>query len=180
AVVPPEVWRALDEAPEARVELASAGLTTGDSVLVKALYRTAGAEHAQRVSTYKVDAELMGWHRQISPELTFARADTGPGTATDWQPGVAAVADLHYRWRDGTGLRAFWNFVDPAIGVHLASLSQTDETTEFGMGANLSCFAGFLTGGVGWNFSAESGDGLYYFVAIDLMTVLQQAQGGGT
>jgi hypothetical protein len=170
--VPPELWYLLTDAPEARVELARSGLTTGDSVLMKAVYRIEGTDKIQRATTYKVDAELMGWHRQISAELTFARADTGPGTAKDWKPGVAAVADLHYRFRDETGWRSFWNFVDPAVGVHLAALDQTDDSAEMGMGANLAFFDGFLTAGVGWNFSADSDDGIYYFVGIDLIDVL--------
>jgi hypothetical protein len=143
---------------------------------VKTHYRAVGSKDDLRTTSYKADAQLMGWHRQISAELIFARADTGPGSAQDWAPNVAAVADLHYHCRDDSGLRAFWNFVDPAFGVHLASLAQTDDTAEFGMGVNLSFFGGFLTGGVGWNFSAESDDAIYYFVGIDLFTVLQSAR----
>mgnify|MGYP003395514005 CR=1 FL=1 len=119
----------------------------------------------------------MGWHRQISAELIFARADSGPGDATDWHPGVAAVADLHYRFRTPTScFQKSWNFLDPAIGVHPASVDQTEETTEFGMGGNLALFDGFVTAGVGWNFSAEPEDGIYYFVGIDLLDVLGAAK----
>ena len=63
--------------------------------------------------------------------------------------------------------------------MHLASLNQTDESAEFGMGGTFSMFGGFITSGIGWNFSAERSDGLYYFLGIDLFTVLESARGLG-
>ena len=59
--------------------------------------------------------------------------------------------------------------------VHIASLDQGDDSIEFGMGFNASLFGGFVTAGVGWNLSSVD-DREYYFVGIDLLTVLQGAK----
>ena len=72
--------------------------------------------------------ERFGVYPRITGELIFARADTGTAEAKSWQPIVAAVADLHVRWRDPTWLGSVWNTIDPALGLHIASLDQGDES----------------------------------------------------
>lgn len=172
------IFLPLQNAPEARIRLGTTDVREGDRVHVEAIYQPKGStDRQQRVTeTWDVEVERVGFYPRIGAELIFARADTGTADAKSWKANAAAVAELHHRFRDPTALGELWNVLDPSFGVHLASLDQGDQNVEFGLGANVSLFAGFVTAGYGWNLAAsENGD--YWFVGIDLINVLGQAQG---
>jgi hypothetical protein len=168
-----ELFHPLATAPVARIDLGRAGARRGDDVTVKVLARDHGGE---RSADYLLRPRPLGLFPSVRGELIFARASQGPGDAQDWKPNVAAVADLHYRFRDAAGLARAWNAVDPAFGIHLASLDQGDDSVEFGLGLNLSIAGGFVTCGAGWNLNVED-DRLYYFVGVDLLSVLRELTG---
>lgn len=183
----PLISRGLDDLPDARIELARAGLTQGDNIAVRIKIAEQPAakrgetnpdesEKLVQETTYKTTAVLMGWHRVISADLIFARALSGDETATKWKPNVSASANWHYTYRE----RANWwekavNGVNPGLGFHLASLNQGNEGVEFGLGVNLSLFSGLLNGGYGFNLSVREKP--YVYVGIDLLNVLNQARG---
>lgn len=172
------IFLPLQNAPDARIRLGDTDVREGDRVHVEAIYQPKGSEErAQRITeTWDVEVERFGFYPRIGAELIFARADTGTADAKSWKANAAAVAELHHRFRDPTALGELWNVLDPSFGVHLASLDQGDQNVEFGLGVNASLFAGFVTAGYGWNLAAsENGD--YWFVGIDLINVLGQAQG---
>lgn len=170
------IWRAKAELVPATLELTRAGLVPGDRVLVRVLQRdktTNGASGAPVSTDYKFDTVLMGFHRKIDATLMFARGLQGDDEAREWKPNVAATVHWHYRYRDETGCRKWWNGINPGIGFHLASLDQGDENIEFGLGANLSLFDGLLSGGFGYNLSNEDP---YVYVGINLLETLNKAK----
>lgn len=172
------VFLPLQNAPDARIRLGATDVREGDRVHVEAIYQPTGSDdRGKRVTeTWDVEVERFGFYPRVGAELIFARADTGTADAKSWKANAAAVAELHHRFRDPTALGDLWNVLDPSFGVHLASLDQGDQNVEFGLGVNVSLFAGFVTAGYGWNLAAsENGD--YWFVGIDLINVLGQAQG---
>ncbi|MGE3172160.1 MAG: hypothetical protein AB7O97_05990 [Planctomycetota bacterium] len=169
--------RALDDLPDATVDLTRVGVDLGDRIGVQVRFELPDTDPPRTLDSAAFDSEMVltGLHRRIGGKLIFARADGGPDAAQQWKANVAAVASWHYRCRDARtdGGAAFWNGLDPGLGVHVASLDQGDDNAEVGIGANVSLFGGFLTGGVGYNLAAEE-NGTYYFVGIDLLDVLRQ------
>lgn len=177
------IFQPLQRAPDARVRLGDTDIREGDRVHIEAIYRRKDAvDPKDRVTeAWDVEVARYGFYPRIGAELIFARADTGTADAKSWKANAAAVAELHHRFRDPTGWGEFWNLLDPSLGLHLASLDQGTENVEFGLGLNASLFGGFVTAGYGWNLAADQ-DGDYWFVGIDLINVLSQAQtmlGGG-
>lgn len=172
------VFLPLQNAPDARIRLGATDVREGDRVHVEAIYQPKGSDDRQQrvTETWDVEVERFGFYPRVGAELIFARADTGTADAKSWKANAAAVAELHHRFRDPTALGELWNVLDPSLGVHLASLDQGDQNVEFGLGVNVSLFAGFVTAGCGWNLAASE-DGDYWFVGIDLINVLGQAQG---
>lgn len=172
------IFQPLQRAPDARVRLGDTDIREGDRVHIEAIYRRKDATDAKDRVTEAWDVEVarFGFYPRVGAELIFARADTGTADAKSWKANAAAVAELHHRFRDPTAWGEFWNLVDPSLGVHLASLDQGTENVEFGLGLNASLFGGFVTAGYGWNLAADQ-DGDYWFVGIDLINVLGQAQG---
>ncbi len=177
------LYSPLDAAPEARVSLRGHDITEDSRIRIEAIaYPKDGLPSEARpagtgriIESWEADVQRFGVYPRITGELIFARADTGTAEAKSWQPNVAAVADLHVRWRDPTWLGSVWNTIDPALGVHIASLDQGDESIEFGMGVNVSMFGGFVTAGCGQNLTLDD-DRTYYFLGIDLLSVLNDAQ----
>lgn len=177
------LYAPLDSAPEARVSLRADDIAEGSRVRIEAIAWPKNGMPSEAnpggtgrvIEAWEADVQRFGVYPRITGELIFARADTGTAEAKSWQPNVAAVADLHLRWRDPTWLGSVWNTLDPALGVHIASLDQGDESVEFGMGINISMFGGFVTAGCGQNLTLDE-DRTYYFLGIDLLTVLNDAQ----
>lgn len=177
-------YHPLESAPDAEIELPRAGLFLGDDVDVRVAFYEDDDEEEPKPGneveevSFRTTTTLTGLHRKIGAKLIFARAySSEEEDAETWQPNVAAMADWHYYFRDPEGdFETTWNVIDPAIGLHAASLDQADDSVEVGLGLNLSVFEGFLSGGVGWNLSADR-DQLYYFVGLDLVELLQAGQG---
>ena len=125
-------------------------------------------------TTYRLDAVLVGGHREISSAFIFARAVTGNAEQRSWQPNVAALVGWHYYYRRPTSTPTrLWNAFDPAVGLHLANLDQTDDSVEFGLGLNLALWHGLLSGGYGYNLSRETG--AYWFVGLNLFGFLNRS-----
>jgi hypothetical protein len=170
--------RALDDLPEGRVELARAGWIPGDRVLVTVSFVDAPSDagataesRARRELSYRGEAVLTGLHRELSSALIFARALHG-GDRT-WKPNVAALVGWHYYKRNPRSFGGkLWNWLNPGLGLHLASLDQTEDNFEFGVGGNLTVWNGLLSTGFGWNLSRDNGE--YVFLAIDLFETLNR------
>ena len=174
------IERPIDQLVPARIELHRAGLTLGDNVTVNVKVREdrpgVDSETTVPEHSYKTEAVLFGVHRRIGGDLIFARV-FGSDQARDWKPNVAARAEWHYQERNPEKARKVWNFIDPGIGLQLASLDQGSDSVELGMGGNLSLFSGLVIGGYGFNLSTER---MYVFIGINLLDVLNRAQGAVT
>lgn len=173
------VWRDASDALPALVELARVGLVPGDSMMLKVTYRERGTNGVPgrviSVDDYRVETVLMGIHRKIDASLIFARGLKGGRAEEQWKPNVAALVNWHYRIREDETRRArAWNFVNPGLGLHLASLDQGTDSVEFGTGVNLSLFDGLLTGGYGINLNNHEHP--YVFFGIGLLEVLDKAK----
>ncbi len=173
--------RALDDLQEGRVELARAGWIPGDRVLLTVSFVDAPSDTAATTGTgtrrefsYRGEAILTGLHRELSSALIFARPLHGAGERT-WKPNVAAIVGWHYYKRNPQSFSGkFWNWLNPGLGLHLASLDQAEDNFEFGVGGNLTVWNGLLSSGFGWNLSRA--DGEYVFLAIDLFETLNRAR----
>ena len=169
----------LDNLVPARVELPKAGLTLGDHVTVKVKLTSVGADGSQVGPTaeslnYRTEAVLTGLHRRIGADLIFARG-FGSDDARKWRPNVAARGEWHYLIREPNGRwEAFWNWLDPGLGLHAASLNQGPESIQVGLGGNLSLWNNFVSVGYGHNLSVNR---QYVFVGINLLNVLNKAKG---
>ncbi len=169
----------LDDLPVAIVELERAGWTLGDRVTVvvrfSQLAKAGGAGPALHETTYRLDARLMGGHREFSSAVIFVRAVNGSAEQRKWKPNVAAMVSWHHYFRNPqSGIRRSWNALDPAIGLHLANLDQTEDNIEFGLGLNLTLWHGLLSGGYGYNLSRDT-QGTYWFVGLNLFDVLSRS-----
>jgi hypothetical protein len=175
---PDLVTRKVDELVDGRVSLKRTPITLGDTIVIEVHFFEADDAGAIGEPTYSVaySAEIafMGFHREISGDVIFARASSRPGNnATSWKPNVAAVANWHYGVRDPEGLEKVWSFLEPGAGLHVASLDMGADAVEFGVGAQLSLFGGFVSGGFGYNLSVD-GNREYFVIGIDLLDVLNQ------
>jgi len=171
------IERPIDNLVPARIELQRSGLALGDNVTVNVKVKEdrpgVDSETTVPEHSYKTKAVLFGVHRRIGGDLIFARG-FGSSEARDWKPNVAARAEWHYQERNPGKPGKIWNFLDPGIGLHLASLDQGSDSVELGMGANISLFQSFINGGYGFNMSTEQ---MYVYVGLNLLEVLNQAQG---
>jgi hypothetical protein len=175
------ISRDLGDLVDGRVELARAGRASGDRVTLKVRFLEQGPNGAWdrvvREETYRGNVVLVGLHREISASLIFERATSAGGDADRWKPGVAATVSWHYLSRDPESwFSRSLNFLNPGLGLHVASLNQTDQTVELGVGVNVSLFKGLLLAGYGFNLSAAK-DREYYFFGLDLLETLNKAMG---
>ena len=175
-----EQWFKAQAAPATQLALDSVGLVPGDRVQVKVTYRSLqGDAPPPAPEVFLLDTTQFGLHRKIDASLIFARPLEAPaGQPKRWRPNAAATANWFYRWRpaeDGQlgGGKKTWNFVNPGLGLHAASLAQGDDSVEVGLGLNLSLLDGMLTGGYDYNLSTEEP---YVFVGIGLLEVLDRAR----
>lgn len=176
-----ETWFKTASAPDTHLALDTTGILPGDRVQVKVTYRNATGD-APAPEQFMVLATQFGLYRKIDASLVFARPleEPTPGSGKRWRPNAAATAHWFYRWRpapDGAlvGGKRAWNFVNPGLGVHAASLAQGDDSVEVGLGVNISLLDGMLSGGYGWNLSTEKP---YVYVGIGLLEVLDRARNG--
>jgi hypothetical protein len=172
---------ALDDLPAAIVELERAGWTLGDRVTVVVRFSRGGGAAKNtpgpvlHETNYRLDAVLMGGHREVSSAVIFARAVTGNADQRKWKPNVAALVSWHHYFREPkSGFTRAWNAFDPALGLHLANLDQSDDNVEFGLGLNLTLWRGLFSGGYGYNMSREA-DGSYWFVGLNLFDILSRS-----
>jgi hypothetical protein len=174
-------WFKTASAPDTHIALDTTGILPGDRVQVKVTYRTADG-NTPPPEQFTVLATQFGLYRKIDASLVFARPlkEPAPGAGKRWRPNAAATAHWFYRWRpeqDGalTGGKRAWNFVNPGLGLHAASLAQGEDSVEVGLGVNLSLLDGMVSGGYGWNLSTEKP---YVYVGIGLLEVLDRARNG--
>ena len=179
AVKKPEgdwIPRTPDNLVPGRLDLKRSAVALGDlvSFRVTATNEATGVELEPVV--YESEVGLMGFHGKPAVHFILARALSGPSSATQWKPNVAAAVEWHYtirRPQDRWGKT--WNWLYPGMGIHLASLDQGTDSVELGAGAIVSLWDGLLTGGFGYNFSNNS-DHKYVFVGINLLSVLEQGK----
>ncbi len=163
-------------APDGIIRLEDVGVSEGDDVLVQIVSRPHGRGASapadpRIVVQYHLEASQIGLHDRFGADAILARASTGPGDATKWKPNAAVTWNLYYRFRNPNRGGRFFNWLHPGVGMHAASLDQTDDSVEFGLGANLSLWDGLLTGGVGLNLSLEEDRG-YFLVGTSLFKLL--------
>jgi hypothetical protein len=171
------IWRDQSNLVDGIVELSRVGLTQGDEMMVKVSYRQRATNGAPASllseDTYKVDAVLMGFHREFGASVIFARGLRDG--EEEWRPNVAAHVHWFYRYRKESGAwRKSWNFVNPGLGLHMASLDQGDDSVEIGMGVNASFFDGVVVGGLGFNLTNDQHP--YAFVGLSLLDLLESAK----
>ncbi len=171
--------RPLSDLPVGIIDLTTASLVLGDEITTRVRFlETEENVPIDRARTlheenFKSTTKLTGFHRTISGELIFARAETGTADAKSWKPNVAAVANWQYYLRDPTPAGEFWNGLGLGVGGHVAGLDQGDDSVELGLGFNVSMFNGFVTAGYGWNLSVDR-NREYYFVGLDLIKTFNE------
>ncbi len=165
--------RGLPNLPNALVSLSRAGWTRGDLIRVVLRFREPGAEDDLLVNTYRVAFADMGFFTTIAPNLVFIRDEDDPDKS--WKPNVAALVGWQYQFREPQKFERLWNWLGLGGGIHLASLDQSDESVEFGVGVNLVLWNGLVTAGYGQNISA-SGEKNYSFLGVNLLDILNQGK----
>jgi hypothetical protein len=161
---------------DGRVELGGA-VEEGDAIVLRVELRDAEG-NTKESADYLLKVSRQGWFRNVTGNAILARASRGTDSAKDWKPNVAALINWQYRERYPNGWGSAMNWLQPAIGVHAASLDMGDESVEFGLGGNLTFLGGLISFGVGENISLSEGDGTYMFVATDLLRLLGNLQPG--
>lgn len=160
--------------PTGRIALSKQNVKHGDRIeITVVIERIRNNVTTKEQVTFSGRLIQVGIYSKIGGNLIYARADSGPGSAQTWKPNAAASLEWHWRtaYADDPAEK-FWNWLDPGIGVHVASLDQIeDQATELGIGVNVSIWDGFLQGGVGYNLNA-SRDHTYYYFGIDLLSIL--------
>lgn len=172
------IARPPEDLPPGSVVLPTFGVTQGDRVTVSVRFYarredgTRGELVYQR--TYRTELVLTGLHRRFSGEFIFARAVSGDAEARRWQPNVAAVVNWHYLIREPAGaFENFFDWLEPGLGLHVASLDQGEDSVEVGVGANVTFWGGLLTGGGGYNLSVAD-DNAYVFIGIGLLEAFEE------
>lgn len=166
----------VDDLRDGVVDLATAGFTEGDQLQLEVRYTRKGTDEMKAVGSYNAVARRLGFHArpQIGAGLIFYR---GTGSSNDddkWRTNVAALAEWGYRYRDAqTAWPLFWNWIDPKLGTHVASLDQGSGAVEFGAGGNVSILHGLVFGGYGYNLSEDE---QYFMVGLSLLSVLNEAR----
>lgn len=117
-----------------------------------------------------VDSELTTTY---SASFILSRPDSRSGQPLEWDSNFAASVNWGYRIKNPeTNWSKGWNWLRPAVGLHVASLNQEDDQIiEFGIGPNVSFWDGILELGLGYNMSVDD-DHLYYFIGTDLLRLL--------
>lgn len=173
----------LGDLPPATVDLKRQGVHPDDQVELAVRFWTKNADGTRGAVVYEDrysgEAEWTGFHREITAALIFARATSSQvAGANDWKANVAAMANWMYRFRAPDDFfEGALNWLEPGVGIHVASLDQGPDSVEFGLGANFTIWGGMLIGGYGWNLSVSS-NREYYFVGTDLLKILNFFQSG--
>ena len=94
------------------------------------------------------------------------------GTNSSFEPNVTAMATWHHKQRDPNDFGDFLNWLDPGLGIHAATVNlDPNESVEFGLGAQLSLWDGYLFAGIGYDLSISDDRG-YFFVGTSLLKLL--------
>lgn len=169
------VGRKLDELLPARVDLRGYRFDEGDGVTIRLeLHESAETiktDRPKKLNEYHLTVHEQDWYRRISGIPIFARASSGTEDAKKWKANVGVTATWYYRARFPNSFGELINKLEPGIGIHAASLDQTDESVEFGLGVNISFWKGLLTLGAGKNLSAAR-DSTYFLLGSDLFRLL--------
>jgi hypothetical protein len=167
--------RSLDNLVPGRLDLSRSSIALGDIVSISVTASNEATGELLSPALYQTEIGLMGLHGKPEVHFILARAFSGPGTAKQWKPNVAAAVEWHYTIRNPAGWEKTWNWLYPGFGVHLANLDQGNDSVEFGAGPIVSLWDGLLTGGYGYNFS-DNPEHQYVFVGINLLNLLDQGK----
>lgn len=167
--------RTLDDLVPGRLDLSRSSIALGDIVSISVTASNEATGELLSPTLYQTEIGLMGLHGKPEVHFILARAFSGPGTAKQWKPNVAAAVEWHYTIRNPDGWEKTWNWLYPGLGVHLANLDQGNDSVEFGAGPIVSLWDGLLTGGYGYNFS-DNPEHQYVFVGINLLNLLDQGK----
>jgi hypothetical protein len=169
------VPRKLDELLPARIDLRGYRFDEGDGVTIRLELHesteTLKTDRPKQLIEYHLNVHEQDWYRRISGIPIFARASSGTEDAKKWKPNVGVTATWYYRERFPNRFGKLINQLEPGIGIHAASLDQTDESVEFGFGVNISFWKGLLTLGAGKNLSTAR-DNTYFLLGSDLFRLL--------
>lgn len=177
-VDPTSIWRDTTNLTPGKIELTRAGIAQGDEMLVRIAYRQKTATGAPgpllATESYKLETDLMGFHRKYGAAVIFARGTGSTPAERQWKPSVSANVHWFYRRRDPEGAWKLWNAINPGLGVHVATLNQGTDAIEFGVGPSLSLFDGLITGAIGRNLSNDQRT--YYALGLSLFDTLEQVK----
>ena len=175
------VPRRLDELLPARIDLRGYRFEQDDGVTIRVeLHESIGTVKTgtpKQLNEYNLDVREQAWYRRVSGIPIFARANSGTADAKKWKPNIGVTAAWYYQERFPNKFGEFMNWLEPGIGIHVASLDQGEDSVEFGLGVNVSFWKGLLTLGVGRNLNV-SGDGSYLLLGSDLFRLLGRLEPG--
>lgn len=151
----------------------------GDLVYHRSAVVVDGVEVAQWTST-PMRVVTSGWHVNVSGSVVFVQAfETEPGDSS-FPAAPAATAALHFHAPRGSGenrSHAFWNFLDPGLGMHFAYLDlgpkddeDGDPGAEIGLGGTLQLFGDIVQGGVAYDLQVKRP---YFFFGVGLQTLTE-------
>ncbi|MBI2391738.1 MAG: hypothetical protein HYV09_19265 [Deltaproteobacteria bacterium] len=178
--------RPITAVTDTSIELMRSGRQEGDTLFVRPSLIVDGGTSIEGPTT-KMRVTRLGSHIDVSAALLFvtphARAERADGSM---EPRFVAAPALtigyHYRfWRDSGeakagGLHGFFNFLNPGIGLHAATLAMpkreggkaVDTTTiQLGLGPIVQLFGDVVQVGWGYDIQAERS---YWFFGFGLKT----------
>ncbi len=167
------VPRSIDELEVGLVELGE-NVEVGDRVrVVVQTFRSNAGRPGDELDRAELDFRVtrFGWRRTVRGEAMLVRGISGDANSS-FEPNVTAMATWHHKQRDPNDFGAFWNWLDPGLGIHAASMNlDPDQSVEFGLGAQLSLWDGYLFAGIGYDLSVPEDHG-YFFVGTSLFKLL--------
>lgn len=169
----PSIPHELNNTPDAIIDLRRVGITAGDTVSVVVRFQDPNNKNIRPEEIkYSAQAVLAGVHREISGQLIFAQAFSGPGSEKV-KPNVAVLAIWKYWSRSKP--HGFWNWFGFGAGIHAASLDQGSGAAELGTGVNITLLQKLVDIGYGWNLSVSS-DKPYWFIGLKLTDLLGKSR----
>jgi hypothetical protein len=165
--------RSIDDLEPGLVELGE-NVEAGDRVrVVVQVFRANAGKPGDEFDREELDFRVtrFGWRRTVRGEAMLVRGISG-GTNSSFEPNVTAMATWYHKQRDPSDFGAFWNWLDPGLGIHAASMNlDPAQSVEFGLGAQLSFWDGYLFAGIGYDLSVSEDRG-YFFVGTSLFKLL--------
>ena len=162
--------------PPGRIEFGTGDKKRGDQVdlSVRFVRPKSGKEPETLIDMreYSLELDNFGWHAEVRPQLIFFRSTDGDSTAKSFKANAAVLVDWAYRFRAPSNCwQNLINGLEPALGLHVASIDQGESSLEIGVGANLSFKQGLVS--IGWGNNLSERDH-YYFIGGDLFQLVDQ------